>query len=141
MSDIATGLAGRVVVVTGGTRGIGLATAEALAQAGATVVVTGRDEQTAKAAAAALAGKHGVTVSGVGFDVADFAATDSAFKAIAQEHGRIDGLVANAGILEAGVIGMIRPEQVERLFATNVTGTLISVQAAARVMMRKRSGS
>ena len=134
-------LAGRVVVVTGGTRGIGRATSDLLAQAGATVVVTGRDEVGVKTAAAELSQAHGVPATGIAFDVADFDAVGAAFKAIAAQHGRIDGLVANAGILEDALIGMIRPNLVERLLATNVAGTIATVQAAARAMMRKGSGS
>ncbi len=142
MADVAPGsLAGRVVVVTGGTRGIGRATAEALARAGASVVITGRDEVRVKAVATELSEANGVPVSGVAFDVSDFDAVAAAFKAIAAQHGRIDGLVANAGIVEDAMIGMLRPALVERLLATNVAGTIASVQAAARVMMRKGSGS
>ena len=134
-------LAGRVVVVTGGTRGIGRATAGLLAQAGASVVVTGRDDVRVKAVAAELSEANGVPVSGVAFDVADFDAVGPAFKAIAAQHGRIDGLVANAGILEDALIGMIKADLVERLLATNVAGTIATVQVAARVMMRKGGGS
>jgi 3-oxoacyl-[acyl-carrier protein] reductase len=112
-----------------------------LAQAGAAVVVTGRDEVRVKTVAAELSEANGVPVTGVAFDVADFDAVGAAFKAIAAQHGRIDGLVANAGILDDALIGMIRPGLVERLLATNVAGTIATVQAAARVMMRKGSGS
>jgi 3-oxoacyl-[acyl-carrier protein] reductase len=142
MADGSPGsLAGRVVVVTGGTRGIGHATSDVLARAGATVVITGRDEVRVKAVAAELSGADGLPVTGVAFDIADFDAVGAAFKAIAAQHGRLDGLVANAGIVEDAMIGMIRPGLVERVLATNVAGTIASVQAAARVMMRKGSGS
>ena len=137
----AKALEGRVVVVTGGTRGIGRSTAELLAEAGATVVICGRDEGAAVKAAAEIAESHGVPTMGVGFDVADFAAVGEAFKAIAKEQGRIDGLVANAGVLEDALVGMITPELVNRMMSTNVSGTIATVQAAGRVMMRKRSGS
>ncbi|MEV8510912.1 SDR family NAD(P)-dependent oxidoreductase [Dactylosporangium sp. NPDC051484] len=142
MADVTPGnLAGRVVVVTGGTRGIGRATSDLLAQSGAVVVITGRDEVRVKAVAEELSEANGVPVTGVAFDVADFDAVGAAFKAIAAQHGRIDGLVANAGILDEALIGMIRPGSVERLLATNVAGTIATVQAAARVMMRKGAGS
>jgi 3-oxoacyl-[acyl-carrier protein] reductase len=142
MADRAPGnLAGRVVVVTGGTRGIGRVTSDLLAQAEATVVITGRDEVRVKTIAAELSEANRVPVTGVAFDVADFDAVGAAFKAIAAQHGHIDGVVANAGILDDALIGMIRPGMVERLLATNVAGTIATVQAAARVMMRKGSGS
>ncbi|MGY0232398.1 SDR family NAD(P)-dependent oxidoreductase [Longispora urticae] len=126
-------LAGRVAVVTGGTRGIGRATAEALVEAGATVVITGRVDVEKVAAE--------IGASAATFDVGDFDAVAAGFKAIAAEHGRIDILVANAGILEDALVGMIRPELVERTLGVNVAGTIATVQAAARVMMRKKSGA
>lgn len=142
MADGLTGsLAGRVAVVTGGTRGIGHATAQLLAEAGATVVLTGRDEARAKDVAARLSDTYGVPATGLGFDVADFDAVGAAFKAIAEQHGRIDALVANAGALEAAPIGMMKPELIGRMLSTNVGGTITTMQAAARAMMRKRSGS
>ncbi|MBB5958852.1 3-oxoacyl-[acyl-carrier protein] reductase [Saccharothrix tamanrassetensis] len=128
---------GRVAVVTGGTRGIGFATAAALASSGATVVITGRDAGVVAERAAEL----GSRVSGVALDVTDSAAVKDVFKAVAKEHGRIDVLVASAGVLEGGLIGMLTDDHVGTTLATNVAGTIACVQAAARAMMRKRSGS
>ncbi|RSM61705.1 3-oxoacyl-ACP reductase [Kibdelosporangium aridum] len=130
-----TPLAERVALVTGGTRGIGLATAKALAQAGATVVITGRDEAVAKQVAEEFGG------TGLGLDVADADAVGSLVRSVAKEHGRLDIMVANAGIMEGGLLGMVKADAVDRTLGINVAGTLHSVQAAARVMMRKRSGS
>src|SRR3954466_8433378 len=104
---MSTELAGRVALVTGGTRGIGLAAAHELARAGATVVVAGRDADRADRVAKELAAEHGVTAAGAGLDVADSAAVATAVKAVAKEHGTIDVLVANAGVLEDALIGMI----------------------------------
>jgi 3-oxoacyl-[acyl-carrier protein] reductase len=136
-----TELAGRVALVTGGTRGIGLAAAHELARAGATVVVAGRDAGRADQVAKELAAEHGVSAAGAGFDVADSAAVAAAVRAVAKEHGTIDVLVANAGVLEDALIGMIRDDLVRRMLDTNVAGTLYTVQAVARVMMRRRRGS
>ncbi|SMC97641.1 3-oxoacyl-[acyl-carrier protein] reductase [Kibdelosporangium aridum] len=130
-----TPLAERVALVTGGTRGIGLATAKALAQAGATVVITGRDEAVAKQVAEEFGG------TGLGLDVADADAVGSLVRSVAKEHGRLDIMVANAGIMEGGLLGMVKADAVDRTLGINVAGTLHSVQAAARVMMRKRTGS
>ncbi|NGY61674.1 SDR family oxidoreductase [Lentzea sp. NEAU-D13] len=130
-------LSGKVAVVTGGTRGIGLATAAALAEAGATVVLTGRDSAIAKQRAAEL----GPQVSGLALDVTDTTAVKDVFRQIAKEHGRIDALVASAGAMEGALIGMIGDDHVARMFDTNVTGAIASVQAAARAMMRKKTGS
>ncbi|GLZ32553.1 3-oxoacyl-ACP reductase [Lentzea sp. NBRC 105346] len=133
MSDFS----GKVAVVTGGTRGIGFATASALVEAGATVVITGRDRETAEKRAAEL----GERVHGVALDVTDSAAIKDVFKAVAKEHGRIDVLVASAGILEGGLIGMLTDEHIGTTLQTNVAGTINTVQAAARAMMRKRTGA
>lgn len=136
-----TDLTGRVAVVTGATRGIGAATAAALAEAGATVVVGGRDGETAAACAKQLAERYGVDADSFAVDVSDFAAVGPAVAGVAKRHGRLDVLVANAGVLEDAVLGMITPTQVERLLSTNVAGTIACVQAAARAMTRARRGS
>ncbi|GAB3705322.1 glucose 1-dehydrogenase [Amycolatopsis oliviviridis] len=129
-------LEGRVALVTGGTRGIGLATARALAEAGATVVLTGRDEAKAKEAAAAAGAD-----SGLALDVTDAKAVSTLVRGVAKEHGKLDIVVANAGIMEDALLGMIREELVDTTLSTNVAGTLHTVQAAARAMMRKKTGA
>jgi 3-oxoacyl-[acyl-carrier protein] reductase len=133
-----TDLTDKVAIVTGGTRGIGLATVTALAEAGATVVLTGRDEATAKEAAA---GVPGGKVTGVALDVTDSAAVSSVVRAVAKEHGRLDVVVANAGVLEGALVGMMKDDLIDRMLSTNVAGSLYTVQAAARAMMRKKSGA
>ncbi|WP_326567608.1 SDR family NAD(P)-dependent oxidoreductase [Amycolatopsis rhabdoformis] len=131
-----TDLTGRVALVTGGTRGIGLATARALVEAGATVVLTGRDEARAKEAASAAGAAAGLVL-----DVTDAKAVSTLVRGVAKEHGRLDVVVANAGIMEDALLGMIREELVDTTLATNVGGTLHTVQAAARAMMRKKTGA
>jgi 3-oxoacyl-[acyl-carrier protein] reductase len=130
-------LSDKVIVVTGGTRGIGRATAAALAEAGATVIVTGRDADRA----AEVAKEIGPTAAGYALDVSDFDSVGQVFRTIAQDHGRIDGAVANAGVLEDALVGMIRSDLVRRMLDTNVAGTIATVQAASRVMMRRKAGS
>jgi 3-oxoacyl-[acyl-carrier protein] reductase len=136
-----TDLTGRVAVVTGGTRGIGLATAGALAEAGAHVVLTGRNDDRARAAAEELAKRTGGQVDAVALDVTDAAMVATVFKNVAAQHGRLDVLVANAGVLEDGLIGMLRPEHIASMLNTNTTGTLLCVQAAARIMTRRKTGA
>lgn len=131
-----TDLTGRVALVTGGTRGIGLATVRALVEAGATVVLTGRDEARAKEAASAAG-----AAAGLALDVTDAKAVSSLVRGVAKEHGKLDIVVANAGIMEDALLGMIKEELVDTTLSTNVAGTLHTVQAAARVMMRKKTGS
>jgi 3-oxoacyl-[acyl-carrier protein] reductase len=130
-------LAGKVALVTGGTRGIGLATAHELAACGATIVLTGRDEVAAKTAAESVGGP----VTGQRLDVTDAKAVATLIRGVAKEHGRLDIVVANAGIMEGALLGMIRDDDVQRTLNTNVAGTIHTVQAAARAMMRKKSGS
>jgi 3-oxoacyl-[acyl-carrier protein] reductase len=136
-----TELTGRVAVVTGGTRGIGLATAATLAEAGAHVVITGRDGDQTRQVADELGKRSGGQVSGVALDVTDAAMVARVFKDVAAEHRQLDVLVANAGVLEDGLIGMLRPEHIASMLTTNTAGTLLCVQAAARVMTRRRSGA
>ncbi|MEV4410532.1 SDR family oxidoreductase [Catellatospora sp. NPDC049609] len=126
-------LVGRVALVTGGTRGIGLATVKALRAAGATVVLTGRDQAAADKAAA----ETGATA--LTLEAGDFAATGNVVKQVAAEHGGLDILVVNAGIMESGLLGMIRAEDVSRTLDVNVSGAVAAVQAAARAMARKRT--
>jgi 3-oxoacyl-[acyl-carrier protein] reductase len=92
------GFAGRAVVVTGSTRGIGRATADVLAAAGARVVVTSRHAKDAEAVAAEMAKAHGVDCLGVACDVADDGAVSRLFELVeAWAPGRLVGLVNNAG--------------------------------------------
>ncbi|MQA11892.1 MAG: glucose 1-dehydrogenase [Pseudonocardiaceae bacterium] len=128
-------LSGKVAVVTGGTRGIGYATARELAEAGSEVVLTGRDEAEAKQRADELG------VSGMALNVTDAKAVGSAIRAVAKEHGQLDVVVANAGVLQDALVGMIREEAVDELLSTNVAGTIHTVQAAARAMMRRKTGA
>src|SRR5437588_11107001 len=98
-------LAGRVAMVTGGTRGIGLATVRALAAWGATVVLTGRDPETAAIRAAAVAAAVRAEVAGIVLDGTDEDALQAAFRRTATRYGRIEALVAAAGSSEAAPIG------------------------------------
>ncbi|WP_158888530.1 SDR family NAD(P)-dependent oxidoreductase [Amycolatopsis anabasis] len=132
-----TDLTGKVALVTGGTRGIGLATVRALAEAGATVVLTGRDEAKAKEAAGSVEGQ----VSGLALDVTDAKAVSTVVRGVAKEHGQLDIVVANAGVLEDALLGMIKEDLIDRMLSTNVAGTLHTVQAASRAMMRKKTGA
>ncbi|MEW2500143.1 SDR family NAD(P)-dependent oxidoreductase [Amycolatopsis sp. CA-161197] len=131
-----TDLTGRVALVTGGTRGIGLATVRALVEAGATVVLTGRDEARAKEIAAEAG-----AAAGLALDVTDAKAVSSLVRGVAKEHGALDVVVANAGILEDALLGMISEDLVDRMLRTNVGGTINTVQAASRVMSRRKSGA
>lgn len=133
-------LDGKVAIVTGGSRGIGRATAEALAKQGATVVLSYvRGEEEAKKAVAAIEAAGG-KAEAVGFDVSDMAASEAAVAEIAKRHGRLDLLVANAGIAIDGLALRIKEEDLDRLFAVNVKGAIACARAAIKVMMRAKTG-
>ncbi|MFO0553292.1 MAG: 3-oxoacyl-ACP reductase family protein [Polyangiaceae bacterium] len=130
----------KVAIVTGGSRGIGRAVAEALAAQGATVVVNYvRGEAEARAVADSIVEKGGKAEI-AGFNVADSAATEAAIAEIAKRHGRLDILVANAGIAVDGLVLRLKDEDLDKLFDVNVKGALASARAAVKVMMRAKKG-
>ncbi|VWX55064.1 SDR family NAD(P)-dependent oxidoreductase [Novosphingobium sp. 9U] len=116
----------KVVVVTGGTSGIGLATAKAFAAEGASVFVTGRRQAALDAAVKAIDGR----VTGVRGDMAKLADIDRLYDAVQQQHGHIDVLFANAGGGELAPLGAISEEHYQQTFDTNVKGVLFTVQKA-----------
>ncbi len=142
MSDDPLDLSGRVALVTGSTRGIGWCTAQLLAGRGATVVVNGsRDPDAVAARAAELTREHGQPATGVVCDAADPAQIRAAYQRVFTEHGRLDLLVNNAGVLDDALIGMVSAELVERTFQINTFGAIHHLQAAARLMQRGGGGS
>lgn len=141
MSAPMINLSGRVALVSGGTRGIGQATARELAACGATVTLSGRDAERAKSCAAAIADATSGEVEGIELDVTDFAATGRAISAAVRTHGRLDIFVASAGIMVTAPLGAITSDQVRDTLETNVVGVIAGVQAAGRAMMRRRAGA
>ncbi len=134
------GLNGKVAIVTGGSRGIGRSVAEALAAQGAHVVLTYvKGEAEAQKVAAGIV-ERGGKAEILGFDVADMKATEEAIAAAAKRLGRLDILVANAGIAIDGLLLRVKEEDLDRLLAVNVKGALASARAATKVMMRARTG-
>jgi len=140
-----TSIAGRAVVVTGGTRGIGKGIARVFARNGAKVLITGRDAEVARAAAdelhaeAAAAEKPGEA----SFVLADVASREDCRRvaAIAQERlGGIDVLCANAGIFPDGRLEDLTEEDVDQVLGTNLKGTILSVQACLPALTRSGHG-
>jgi NAD(P)-dependent dehydrogenase (short-subunit alcohol dehydrogenase family) len=131
-------LSGRVAVVTGGNGGIGLGMAEALAEAGCTVAIWGRDAGKSEAALSRLKA-HGVVASAHHCDVADRSSVDAAFAATLREHGRVDGLFANAGVTGQTKGPFIDRDMDDwrRVMAANVEGVAHCFQVAARHMVER----
>jgi 3-oxoacyl-[acyl-carrier protein] reductase len=132
-------LAGRVSLVTGASRGIGRAIAEALGRAGATVVLGARDEGKLAEAVAAIVSAGG-KASAVPLDVSRRESAEAAVAAVLERHGKIDGLVNNAGITRDNLLLRMKPEEWEAVLATNLTGVFHCTQAALRPMLKQRSG-
>lgn len=116
----------KVVVVTGGTSGIGLATAKAFAAEGASVFITGRRQEALDAAVKQI----GDRVTGVRGDMSRLADIDRLYDAIQQKHSQIDVVFANAGGGKMAPLGTITEEHYQSIFDTNVKGVLFTVQKA-----------
>lgn len=133
-------LSGKVAVVTGGSRGIGRAAAEALASQGAKVVLTYvRGEEAARQAAEQIR-SNGGEVDLAQFDVADYDACEKALSDIAKKHGRVDILVSSAGISIDALMLRLKEEDLDRTLAVNLKGSIACARAALKVMMRQRWG-
>jgi len=122
---------GKIAVITGGNSGIGLATAQRLANEGAHVFITGR-RQSELDAAVKLIGKNVTAVQG---DVANLADLDRLYAAIKQQEGRIDILFANAGLGDFAPLGSITEAHYDKTFDVNVKGVLFTVQKALPLLV------
>jgi 3-oxoacyl-[acyl-carrier protein] reductase len=123
-----TSIAGRAVLVTGGTRGIGKGIARVFASRGARVLITGRDEAAAKATAAELAAAGG-DVSYLLADVSVRADCARMAEVAADRLGGIDVLCANAGIFPEARLADMTDEDIDTVLGTNLRGSILSVQA------------
>jgi 3-oxoacyl-[acyl-carrier protein] reductase len=134
-----TPITGRSVLVTGGTKGIGKGIASVFAGAGANVVITGRDEAQGAAAVADLAGLAG-TVSFARGDVTTAADCAQVVATAVERNGGLDVLCANAGIFPMSRLADMAAEEIDAIFATNVKGCMLSVQAAIDALGRSGHG-
>ncbi|CAM8677193.1 MULTISPECIES: SDR family oxidoreductase [Leclercia] len=130
-----TALTDKIALVTGGTSGIGLATAKELQAQGAKVYITGRRQAELDNAIATLGGQ----VTGIRADASVLADLDTVYAQIAEQSGRLDVLFANAGGGDMLPLGAITEEQFDRIFATNVRGVLFTVQKALPLLADKAS--
>jgi 3-oxoacyl-[acyl-carrier protein] reductase len=129
-------LSGKNALVTGSTRGIGRAIAEAFAESGARVAVVGRDLERANEAASAI----GNGAVGFAADVSDTAAVTKLVEDVEKAFGSIDILVNNAGITRDNIVMRLKDEDWDAVLNANLRGAFASIRAASRGMMKRRAG-
>lgn len=131
---------GQVVAITGGTRGIGYALAEAFAQAGAHVAICGTREEAVKETVAKLQA-FGGKVFGMRVNISQEADCNAFIDGIVKELGGLDVLVNNAGITKDGLVVRMSEQDWDSVIQVNLTGTFLMSKAALKVMFKKRSGN
>ena len=119
-------LEGKVAVITGGSSGIGLATAKLFQEVGARVAISGRDQRALDAAVNEL----GAGIVAVRSDVSKFGDLDTLFEAVTKKLGRIDVLFANAGIAKFAAVSDVSEDAYDQTFDINVKGVFFTVQKA-----------
>jgi NAD(P)-dependent dehydrogenase (short-subunit alcohol dehydrogenase family) len=123
-------LEGKIALITGGSTGIGLATAKQFVNEGAYVFITGRRDSELAAAVKEIGGN----VTGVQGDVSDLGDLDRLFAQIKREKGKLDVLFANAGVAKYAPLGAITEDLYDSIFDINVKGLLFTVQKALPLM-------
>ncbi len=135
-------LENKVALITGANRGIGFITAARFLEEGAWVIISGRStEKLAIGRDKLLNANSGAKVSILSLDVTQPKSVRDAFQALFKETRRLDVLVANAGVLDDALIGMVTEQQINRVFSVNTFGLLYCAQYASRIMARNKSGS
>jgi len=132
-------LTGKVAIVTGGSKGLGEAMAAGLASAGADIAIVSRNESEAKATADRIAKDYGTRCTGISTDVSDANAVDKMVTSVAEEFGKIDILINNAGINIRGPIDELTYEEFQQVQRINVDGVWLCCRAVVP-MMKKAGG-
>ncbi len=132
-------LEGKIALVTGSSRGLGWAIAQSLGRAGAHVILNGRDASTLQPKLAQLHAQGAGGEMAV-FDVTQHADCAAAVGAAVERHGRLDILVANAGLNQRGAITDMPIEDFRRVLETNLVGVWALAKEAAKVMIPRGSG-
>ena len=132
-------LDGRVAIVTGGSRGIGVVIAALLAEDGAAVVVSGRDAARLQRIAKELEA-HGGAVLGVAADAASREDAERLVDAAKQRFGRVDILVNNAGVIRDGLLVRMKDEDWDHVMEVNLRGAFLMTRAVTKAMVRQKRG-
>jgi 3-oxoacyl-[acyl-carrier protein] reductase len=138
--EIDSGLAGKVALVSGGSRGIGRAVVELFARDGMDVVFFYRGNNQAAREVVAAVQEGGGRCEALQVDVTDAAAVAAAVDGTVEGRGRIDVLVNNAGIVRDNLLGMLEDEDIHAVLDTNIGGVFNLTRAVSRHMISKRSG-
>jgi len=133
-------LTDKIALVTGGAQGLGQALSERLAKEGAHVIICDINEDGAKSAAAKIAEDYGVKTLGIKMDVTDDEDVVKGFKQAVNTFGRLDILVANAGILISGEVTEFETNKWRKVIDVNLVGYFICAREAAKIMSRQKSG-
>jgi len=139
-STKALGLAGRVAIVTGGSRGIGKAVVELLASYGAHVIVNYVSDEEAAAATVNLAQSHGVKALAIQADVSQLAEAEQLVQETVEQFGRVDFLICNAGIWKGAPVESLSEELWNKTLDINLKGTWSVCRAAVPLMKRQQFG-
>jgi NAD(P)-dependent dehydrogenase (short-subunit alcohol dehydrogenase family) len=140
MGTVSFDFKGEVVVVTGGSRGLGLEIAHAFGQAGAKVVITARREQWLKEAENFLT-DQGINVDAFICDVADAASVEQLVHQTLQKNNKIDVLVNNAGLTWGAPAETMPLDRWQQVIDANITGTFLMSQAVGRHMLERKKGA
>ena len=134
-------LQGKSAIITGGTKGLGLAMAAGLASAGANVMLVSRNAQDGEEAAIEITNKYGVKAITFSADVANLEAMNTMAKKAHEAFGSIDVLINSAGINIRGAIDELTPEDFSKVMNINVTGTWNACRAVTPYMKDQKKGS
>ena len=134
-------LTGKSAIITGGSKGLGLAMAEGLASAGASVMLVNRNAEEGKKAAQEIARVYGTKATSFAGDITIPSDVESMMEAALDVFGRIDILINSAGINIRGPIDEVTPDDFNKVMNVNVNGTWLCCRAVTPYMKQNRSGS
>ncbi|CAG8889035.1 unnamed protein product [Penicillium nalgiovense] len=134
-------LKGKVAVITGGSRGIGLEISNALAEAGANVAIIYHSSKDAEGIASQIEAAHSITAAAYKANVSDQKDIEAAIQQITRDFGKVDILIANSGIATAISAEDYKPEEWQEIMKVNLDGAFYSAQAAARLFKTQGFGN